>query len=94
MLVITLFDLVDELNPQFPEGRRLEKSLDTALLGKASKLDSLGLLMMINATETCIHKHYGVEIELPFEATVQRNSPFQTIGTLVDYILAKLGGRD
>ena len=94
MLIITLFELVDELNTQLPEGRRLEKSLDTALIGKSSKLDSLGLLMMINATEACIHERYGMDVELPFEATVQRNSPFQTIGTLVDYILAKSGSRD
>lgn len=72
----------------------MEKSLDTALIGKSSKLDSLGLLMMINATEACIHERYGMDVELPFEATVQRNSPFQTIGTLVDYILAKSGSRD
>ena len=86
-LISTLFEVLDELNPQLPENRRLEKSLDTALIGKATKLDSLGLLMMINTTEARLQKIYGTKVELPFEKTVQRDSPFRTIGTLVDYIL-------
>ncbi len=93
-LILTLFEVLDELNPQLPEPRRLEKSLDSALIGKGTRLDSLGLLMMINATEARVRKFYGVEVELPFEKTVQRDSPFRTIGTLIDYILAEAGGKN
>lgn len=92
-VIATLFEALDELNPQLPEEHRLEKSLDTPLIGKATKLDSLGLLMMINTTEARLQKLYGTEVELPFEKTVQRNSPFRTIGTLVDYILEEAEGK-
>ena len=89
-LVQTLFKIIDDLNPLLPEKQQLEKSLDTLLVGKSVALDSLGLIMMIEATEKEFHEAHEVQISLPYENAIQRNSPFQTIGTLVDYIAKEI----
>ena len=82
----TVFEVTDELNPLLPEAQQLEKNLDTFLIGKSAKLDSLGLIMLIEAIEKKFYESQCFKISLPYEKVVQRNSPFQTFETLIDYI--------
>ena len=80
-------DDVDEINQQLPKEQRLEKSIDTILSGQSGKLDSLGLVNLIVATEQKIEEEYGITITLANERAIsQNNGPFKTIGTLADYI--------
>lgn len=82
-----IFNVIDEINLEFPEDNRLEKSVDTILFGKSGKLDSLGLVNFIVATEQQVEENFNVLISLTDEkAMSQKNSPFKTIGTLADYI--------
>ncbi|MBI5375233.1 MAG: acyl carrier protein [Candidatus Schekmanbacteria bacterium] len=86
-IIETIFNVIDEINLEFPEDNRLEKSVDTVLFGKSGKLDSLGLVNFIVATEQHIEENFNVLISLTDEkAMSQKNSPFKTIGTLADYI--------
>jgi len=78
---------VDEVNAQLPPTQQLEKDCATILLGKSGKLDSLGLVSLIVATEDKLLDEFGVSVTLADErAMSQAKSPFRTIGALADYI--------
>ena len=86
-VIQAIFRAVDELNQQQPKEQRMEKSIDTVLFGRSGKLDSLGLVTLIVAAEQKVGEEFGVSITLADErAMSQKNSPFKTIGSLVDYI--------
>jgi acyl carrier protein len=82
-----IFKAVDEVNRLLPKTGQLDKSKDTVLFGQSGILDSLGFINLIVATERKIKEEFGITIILTGErAILQNNDPFQTIGTLSDYI--------
>ena len=82
-----VYDSIDELNQQLSEDDRLIKSLDTKIFGSNSKLDSLGLVSLIVMVEQNIEDEFSVVLTLADErAMSQKNSPFRTLGSLIDYI--------
>ena len=90
-----LFEAVDAVNAQLPRGRRLSRSAETALLGDASPLDSLGLVSLIVAAEEKVEEAFGVSLTLVDEAARPAGeSPFQTLSTLADHLRDQLEGRD
>ncbi len=90
-IIQAVFRAVDEVNQELPEGQRLKKSLDTVLFGRSGVLDSLGLVNLIVAAEEKIEEEFGSTITIADErAMSQKNSPFRTIGTLVDYVSSLL----
>jgi len=90
-IIQAIFRAVDEVNQELPEGQRLKKSLDTVLFGRSGVLDSLGLVNLIVAAEEKIEEEFGSTITIADErAMSQKNSPFRTIGTLVDYVSSLL----
>ncbi len=90
-IIQVIFDAIDELNEQISSEKKLEKSLDTALFGKASKLDSLDLVNLVTAIEEGLDDQFDIFITLANEKAVsQKNSPFRTVETLVNYALTLL----
>ena len=86
-VIQTIFSVIDELNEELPEEKQLEKSLDVALFGELAKLDSLGLVNLVVATEQRIEEEFCSPITLVDErAMSQNNSPLRTIGTLIDHV--------
>jgi D-alanine--poly(phosphoribitol) ligase subunit 2 len=86
-----VFQAIDELNDILPPERQLQKSPDTVLYGSDGRLDSLELVNLIVAAEQNIEDEMGIPITLADErAMSQRNSPFRTVATLVDYIASLL----
>ncbi len=82
-----IFVTIDEVNEQLPEEQRLTKSIDTVLFGESGKLDSLGLVNLIVATEQRLEELFEVSLTLADEKAIsQKNSPFRTVGTLAEYI--------
>ena len=82
-----VYRAIDEVNPQLPAERRLRKSADTALFGRAGALDSLGLVNLIVAVEQAVEDELGASVVLADEkAMSQSASPFRTVGTLADYV--------
>ena len=64
-----------------------DENLNTALLGAEGILDSMGLVSLIVAVEQDVEDEFGKEITIAdAKAMSQKNSPFRTIGSLVDYI--------
>jgi acyl carrier protein len=83
----TIFSVIDEVNEQQPDDAQLEKSFDTTLFGPDGTLDSMGLVNLIVTVEQRIDDVFDVPISVSDErAMSQRNSPFRTVGTLVDYV--------
>ena len=86
-IIDAIFDAVESLNPQLPTEQRLEKSADTVLFGKNGRLDSIALVNLIVAIEGEIEERFGIIITLADQkAMSQKNSPFQSIKSLADYI--------
>ena len=86
-VIQAIFDAIDEINEQYPEEQRLTKSADTVLFGESGKLDSLGLVNLVVATEQRLEEIFDVSLTLADEkAMSQKNSPFRTVGTLAEYI--------
>jgi len=68
-------------------GTSIIADINTVLFGMGSELDSIDFVSLIVAIEDKICYEYGVVISLTSEkAMSKKNSPFRTIGTLVDYI--------
>lgn len=86
-IIQVIFSAIDEINQQLPKEQRLEKSIDAVLFGRSGKLDSLGLVNLIVATEQKIEEKFGVTMNLADERTMAlENSPFETVRTLADHI--------
>ena len=82
-----IYRAVDEINEQLPKSRQLKKSPQTALFGQGGQLDSLGLVSFIIEVEQKIEEEFAVSITLADErAMSQKNSPFMTLGTLMEYV--------
>jgi acyl carrier protein len=83
-----IYAAIDEVNPMLPPDRQIEKTPETQLFGRGSRLDSLGLVNLVVATEARLGES-GVAVALADErAMSQKQSPFRTVGTLCDYIAA------
>ena len=82
-----VFDAIDEYNELQSKEMILQKSHETILFGGKSELDSLGLVSLITIIEERLNDDFDVEISLADEkAMSQRQSPFKSVATLVDYI--------
>jgi len=89
---LVLFDIVDLINKQLKKKNRLEKSLDTPLIGENSTLDSLGVVNFITTTEVKIEEAFDLSITLTedTEFMFSENGPLQSIGTLAIFIAEQL----
>ena len=86
-IIKIIYDAIDELNNELDDEFKLVKSEKTALFGKSSSLDSLGLINLVVAVEQNIEDEFDVTITLADErAMSQEKSPFMNIGSLVEYI--------
>ena len=85
-----IYSAIDEVNPALPPDRQIEKSPETQLFGRGSRLDSLGLVNLVVATEARLAES-GLAVALADErAMSQKQSPFRTVETLCDYIASAL----
>lgn len=64
---------------------------DTIVFGAGGVVDSMGIVMMVTDVEEAVYHAFDKGISLADDrAMSQRNSPYRTIGSLTDYILAQL----
>lgn len=86
-----VFKALESLNDELPEGSKVAASLDTALFGGESTVDSLSLVSVIIDVETEVGTQYDRPIALTDDRAMSRDpSPFDTVGTLVDYVVELL----
>jgi len=83
---------IDEYNGS--EERTIPRSTEAVLLGPGGVVDSLGLVRFIVIVERCVEDDFEIAVSLTDEkALSERNSPFRSVGALVDYIAACLAPR-
>jgi acyl carrier protein len=93
VLAVVLAAAADALEPD-SELEPSQFSEDTTLVGAGAIVDSLGLVQILNDVEETISDQYGEPINLTdARALSQKNSPFRTIGTLVDHVMSRTGRR-
>lgn len=93
-VIVAIYSAIDEINKMLPEDQKLGGKLESALYGESGKLDSLGLVNLIVTTEQKVEEYFGVSIVLADEKTLsKKDSPFRTIGTLVNHISMILEGK-
>ena len=91
-IIKTVYEAIDEINVQMVDEMKLEKTLDTALIGSSGNLDSLGLLNLIVAIEEKVEKNMGILIILADERSMaKKDNPFETIQSLVAYTKELIG---
>ena len=82
-----VFSVIDEINKELSKDEHIIKSLDSVIYGSNGQLDSLGLVNFVVAVEQKIEDVFEKSINLADDkAMSERNSPFQTIETFVNYI--------
>jgi acyl carrier protein len=82
-----IYNALEEVNQLLSRDLRLNKSPDTVIIGENGKLDSLGLVNLIVATEARVQEEFGITINLA-DANIMSsvNSPLNTVGQLIDYV--------
>jgi len=82
-----VYSVIDEINLELPKTKKLKKKLETQLYGDKSEIDSLSLVNIVVLTEQKIEDKFNISVNLADEkAMSQKNSPYKTIKTFVDYI--------
>tara|TARA_B100000787_G_C16197967_1_gene302394 strand:- start:3829 stop:4134 length:306 start_codon:yes stop_codon:yes gene_type:complete len=92
-IVTLMYQVIDDENETREADHQIVKSLETAFLSQDGALDSLGLVSLIVATEEKIADSLDRVITIAdAKAMSQKNSPFRTVDTLVNYIFDLLNG--
>ena len=82
-----VFSVIDEINKELSKDDQIIKSLDSVIYGSNGQLDSLGLVNFVVAVEQKSEAVFEKAINLTDDkAMSEKNSPFQTIETFVNYI--------
>lgn len=89
-----IYSGIDAVNQVSAKEARLSKEPDTALMGEAGELDSLGLVNLIVAIEQKLEEEFDVTVNLADgQAMSLKDNPFATVSTLADYIAVILEHR-
>jgi acyl carrier protein len=86
-----VFETIDEINDGLNPSEKIDKSVDTVLVGRGGQLDSLGLVQLIVSVEQKVNHIFNLSISMVDDKAFSQNySPFRTIGTLVDFVAGKI----
>ena len=86
MSLSVVHSAIDELNEQFAEENRLEKTPEAILLGDAGRLDSLGFVNLIALVEERCEGAFGVSMSITESLGAWDANSLRTVGDLVDYV--------
>ena len=90
-IIEAVYKAIDYTNRQREGEPPIRKSMETALFGSSSDLDSLGLVNLVVSVEEKIEEAFSTSITLADDrALSQEMSPFSTVESLVNYIEALL----
>jgi acyl carrier protein len=82
---------LESLNAELDEAAQVQISPTTTLFGADATLDSLSLVSVIVDVETALTLKWEAPISLTDDRAMSRDiSPFDSVGTLTDYILELL----
>jgi acyl carrier protein len=82
-----VFSSIDELNEMLGSNHRLEKSLQSRILGQPNGLDSLGFINLVTLIEEKYFERFGSRIVLTQTSDKRlEGQAFESIGSLVEFI--------
>jgi len=82
-----VLDVVQEVVDTLPESERFDVVQETVLFGANSEIDSMTLVSVIVDIEEILSDENGKPISLTDDRAMTREkSPFDTIGSLIEYI--------
>ena len=88
-LLDIIYQSLEEVNEQLPNGDQIQKSLDATLVGGVGGLDSLGFVNFVALVEEkCAHK-YGVALSLT-DTSSHEDDPFEDVGKFADSLFQRL----
>ena len=85
-VTMLVYGAIDQLNERLAVEQRLEKSLNTPLLGRDGRLDSIGFINLIVLVEQKCQEEFRVGISLSDEIQKLDDNPVQTVGSFVDFL--------
>ena len=86
-----LREIIVELNEELQYDSLKHVTRDTTIYGGDEGIDSLSLAFLISQAEIRIDEELGHQIVLADEkAMSMRNSPYRTVGTLIDLISERM----
>lgn len=89
-----IFAALKELWEHRGKKRVAGMSLTMQLYGTGGDLDSLGLVQLLIDVEERVSDQYGIAASLMDEkAMSQTHSPFRTVDSLADYLVAQVDGQ-
>ena len=84
-----LYESLQEVNEQLPDGKQLQKSLDTPLIGRVGGLDSLAFVNFIALVEEKCARKYGIALSLT-DTSSQEDDHFGYLGKFADFLFERL----
>ena len=86
-----IFKVIDDHNKLNPVELKLDKEVDTILLGYNGVLDSLGLINFLVEVELKINNELSKNLQIIDENLfLDEKGPYSNINSLTDYILMKI----
>ncbi|WP_037515577.1 hypothetical protein [Sphingomonas sp. PAMC 26621] len=86
-----VFEALINLNEEQADGEQIALDRESVLFGSDSMIDSLALVSVIVDVETEVGSEFEMPIALTDDRAMSRQpSPFDTVGTLIDYIVELL----
>jgi acyl carrier protein len=88
-LIDIIYQSLEEVNEQLPNGDQIQKSLDATLVGGVGGLDSLGFVNFVALVEEkCAHK-YGITLSLT-DTSSHEDGALEDVGKFADSLFQRL----
>lgn len=88
-LVDIIYQSLNRLNEQLPDGNQIQKSMDATLVGEGGGLDSLGLVNFIALIEEECANKYGTGVSLT-DPPPHQDDRFANVGKFADFLFQRL----
>ena len=86
-IIKIIFSVINDMNKESEDKIEIKSETDTQLYGDGGHLDSIGLINLIVTLEQEIEDEFDTSVTLADErALSQKQSPFQTVNSLANYI--------
>ena len=93
-ILAIIYDCVDDINRQLPDGVTLSKTPETRLFGEGGVLDSLGLITLLVCIEEALQAKRGIHcVILEEEAMANPEGQYHSIKRLADWIATTIASR-
>jgi len=86
-VLAAVYEAVEDINQQLADDSRLEKAEATAILGSASRLDSLNMLNLIVGIEEKLSQQGILPGNFTERLIEREDGPPETLGALATFIL-------